>query len=456
MKLFTHNFGKFEEQEFRKFVRLGFVYFMVVGIYWTIRPLKDSVFMNLVGGKYIPFAKTVSLFLMIPMVAFYTKLFNIFTKEKIMNIVPTFYGIIILLFAGLIYMCEDNICTDTTIRNVIAYVWYFLVESWGAIAFALFWAVSTDVTTPKSAKQGFSFVYFIGQTAGIIFPLVFVRMPKMLGFTTNLLTLLFASAFPFIMILLTKYFFDKTPKELLKAFEGEGDKKVAKEKEPKEKTGFTEGLKLLFTHKYLLCIFLLIFMFEFIATIFDYNFKLAVDAAFSSSPVDRSSYLGLYASCVNFITVVFLLLGASNISRKLGLGISLCCVPLLLGGALFGFLTIDSLNFLFVLMVSAKALNYAVSNPSLKQLYIPTTPAVRFKAQAWIEVFGSRLSKESGSLFNMVLIPLQKVFGAISGKACYLNLAGIVCFPLIVLWFFVAMFLGKTHKKATTENKPVC
>ena len=51
-------------------------------------------------------------------------------------------------------------------------------------------------------------------------------------------------------------------------------------------------------------------------------------------------------------------------------------------------------------MVGSKAVNYALNGPALKQLYIPTTPDVRFKAQAWIETFGSRSSKQDGSVFN--------------------------------------------------------
>ena len=33
-------------------------------------------------------------------------------------------------------------------------------------------------------------------------------------------------------------------------------------------------------------------------------------------------------------------------------------------------------------MVGSKAINYALNGPALKQLYIPTTTDVRFKAQA--------------------------------------------------------------------------
>lgn len=63
-------------------------------------------------------------------------------------------------------------------------------------------------------------------------------------------------------------------------------------------------------------------------------------------------------------------------------------MPVIVGFALFGFLSLNSLSFLFALMVGSKAINYALNGPALKQLYIPTTPDVRFKAQAWISLIG--------------------------------------------------------------------
>ena len=107
-------------------------------------------------------------------------------------------------------------------------------------------------------------------------------------------------------------------------------------------------------------------------------------------------------------------------------------------------------------MVGSKAINYALNGPALKQLYVPTTPDVKFKSQAWIETFGSRSSKQSGSVFNMILAPMQKKFGALIGKSYYLYLSGMICFPLIVLWFIIAVFLGRKFKKAVNEKKVVC
>ena len=169
-----------------------------------------------------------------------------------------------------------------------------------------------------------------------------------------------------------------------------------------------------------------------------------------------SHYLSIYGSSVNIVSLLCLLLGISNVTRFLGIGVALAAMPIIVAVALAGFLSLNSLTFLFALMIGSKAINYALNGPALKQLYIPTTPDVKFKAQAWIETFGLRLSKQGGSLFNMSLAPLQASFGTLAGRAHYLMLSGIICFPLLALWLLVAIFLGNSFRRAVKDKTVIC
>ncbi len=196
------------------------------------------------------------------------------------------------------------------------------------------------------------------------------------------------------------------------------------------------------------------FIYEVVVTIFDFNFKIAASDQYSG--VALTNYLSLYGSSVNIVSLLCLLLGISNVTRYLGVGTALAAMPIIVGVALFGFLTVDTLTFLFALMVGSKAINYALNGPALKQLYIPTTPDVRFKAQAWIETFGSRSSKQAGSVFNMMLTPLQASYGAVVGRAHYLTMSGAIGFPLLALWFVIAIYLGRSFKKAIQKKEVIC
>ncbi|HEY2811710.1 MAG TPA: Npt1/Npt2 family nucleotide transporter [Rhabdochlamydiaceae bacterium] len=451
------NFGKFEREEFKKFIRLGVIFALIIGVYWTLRPLKDAVFIQLVDKFQLPFAKTVSVLALLPFVMFYTKLLEKISREKMLMILPTFYGISILSFSALMLFFQAPIETIAErssffffATKAVGYIWYLFVESFGSLVVALFWAFATDTTEPAPAKRGFPLVVAIGQMGGIVLPYSIGGLPHRLGLSTDALSMSLLGALTLVIIPLVRYFLRATPSNLLTSFHGAVEKKQDDHQEP----GFLEGLKLLLKNRYLLGIFAANFIYEVVVTIFDFNFKIAAGSVYSG--VGLSNYLSLYASSVNIVSLLCLLLGISNITRFLGIGVALAAMPIIVGSALFGFLSLDSLSFLFVLMVGSKAVNYALNGPALKQLYIPTTADVKFKAQAWIETFGSRTSKQAGSMFNMALAPLQKSFGALVGRAHYLTLSGVICFPLLALWFIVAIFLGRSFRKAIQENRVIC
>lgn len=455
-------FGTFETEEFKKFLRMGLIFSCIIGSYWTLRPLKNALFCTLVGSAQIPWAKTSSIIFLFPLLMLYSKLLDRYSREKVFYILASAYGALSLLFSILLAHTQNiAICkpeaslTDwsSTIATIVGYSFYIFVESYGSLIPALFWAIAADTTKPESAKKGFSFVVALGQIGGIILPYFITTLPRRLGFTTNALSLIICSLTTIVMIPLFRYFFTKTPKDLLVSYHEQNEKQSQEEKK-EEEPGFLDGLKLLLTHKYLLGIFAVVTFPDIITTIFDLHFNAL--AAEHYSGTDLSEYLGLYGSSVNFVALTFLLCGISNITRILGIGVSLFLMPIIYGAAILGFITLDSLTFLFILMASSKAINYALNGPAIKQLYIPTTHEVRFKAQGWIESFGTRGAKEAGSVFNFLLGPLQKQLGTIAGRTRHAILASYLGFGIIVVWMFIALFLGKKYKKAIDNNNVVC
>ena len=457
MQICRFNFGTFEKEEFKKFLRMGLIFALIIGIYWTLRPLKDSLFIQLVDKMQLPYAKTISVLALLPLVMFYTKLLEKTSREKMLILLPMLYGLAILGFSAAMFFVQapaEEIAARSIIplmgTKILGYLWYFFVESFGSLVVALFWAFATDTTEAPSAKRGFPLVVTMGQMGGVICPYSIGGLPYRLGFVTDMVSMMILGFLSLSIILLVRYFLKATPTHLLTSFHGQNEKEEEKKQEP----GFLEGLKIMLAHRYLIGIFASNFIYELIVTIFDFNFKLAAGTAYSG--VALSNYLSLYGSSVNIVSLACLLLGISNVTRFLGIGVALAAMPVIVGLALFGFLTMDSLSFLFALMVGSKAINYALNGPALKQLYIPTTSDVRFKAQAWIETFGSRASKEAGSIFNMLLNPLQAVFGAVAGRAHYLTLSGAIGFPLLALWLMIAVYLGRNFNKAISEKKVIC
>lgn len=452
-------FGEFELDEFKKFLRMGAIFACMIATYCTLTPLKNGLFCTFIGSDQIPWVKSASLVMFAPLIMLYTKLLDIFKREKLFYFLSSIYIGTALLFALYYFLATGRALTtdlesisafsywETLIINYAFYIW---VESYGALLIALFWAISTDTTSPQSAKKGFSFVVALGQVGGIFGPFFIAGLPHMLGHKTSALSIAIVAAMIFFSMYLLRNFFNATPAHLLTSYKGANEPAEQKEEEP----GFLEGFRLLIRNPYLIGIFAVVAFPEIITTIIDLHFNAAASEQYTGTALTR--YNGFYASSVNLVTLLFLLCGSGKITMLFGLGMSLFLMPIIYGVAVLGFISLTSLNFLFILMVGSKAANYALNGPAIKQLYIPTTHDVRFKSQAWIEIFGFRGSKVAGSGFGMLLRPMQKQFGQVAGRAKHALFASYLSFALIFAWFFIAIYLGRKHSKAIAQKKVVC
>jgi len=348
----------------------------------------------------------------------YTKLLDTYKREKVFYILSWFYIATALFFAGYYFLATGTAQSGDLasvsalsywITLIINYGFYIWVESYGSLLIALFWAISTDITSPDSAKKGFSFVVALGQFGGIVGPFLIAGLPHMLGHETSSLSLAIVAE-RFYLNASFKNFFKATPSHLLVSYHGANEAVEEKEQEP----GFFEGFWLLVSHKYLLGIFAVVAFPEIIMTIVDMHFNALANQHYAGTALTH--YLGMYASSVNFLALLFLLCGAGKITNIFGLGMSLFLMPILYGIAVLGFVSLNSLNFLFVLMASSKAVNYALNGPAIKQLYIPTTHDVRFKSQAWIETFGSRGSKEAVLFLTSLSGPLRSLLAQLRAE----------------------------------------
>lgn len=450
-------FGLFERNELKKFMRLGVVFSCIIGTYWALGMLKQAIFCQAVGADKLPYARIISMLGMLLFLAGYTRLLHGIGQRKIFYALSLFYGCGIVFFAALlmhpIFMqfksvgfCE-HLEPNAWGVSVFAYIFAFFCDSY-VLVIALFWAIVTDCTLPESAKKGFSLIVAFGQVGGIILPIVITRISGFFGLATHALSVI-SCLLPIVASTILLYIFlKKTPDDLLVSFKGQDDHTDAP-----IRPGFLEGIALLKTSRYLAGIFCLNIFPDIVATVFDLHFNLV--AAQHYPGIALAEYFGMFGGAVNATTLFFLLLGVNNITRLLGVNITLVLMPAIFTGALIGFLTLNSLTFLFSLMVGIKAINYALSVPAIKQLYIPTSHKVRFEAQAWIDAFHPHTSKLTGSLLNMGLHPLQQVFGREAGRLHHVLLTSGFGFLLVGVWSVIALHVGRIYRRAVDSSSVV-
>lgn len=445
-KLFVKVFGKFESrEEIRKYALLGLTFGTLIAAYWGLRPLKDGIFSGIVGVDYTPYAKYLSLVTVLLLIGIYGKLVDWLPRQKVFYLLTGFYALSAILFAVLLSSSTYGIPnTVESPTRIIGWLWYIFVESIGTMMVPLFWAFAADVSTANSARRGFPLIMLCAQFGNIIGPW-FLRATR-LGFKNSAPVIAIAGVLIFCVGVLIWFFMRITPKSEFHAVQ---------KTDTKKKPGFLEGLKLLLTNSYLLGIFVFLLAFEAVTTIVDFYFKFKVKAQFPDELM-RSDYLATFAVITGLLSFFSLLFGISNIQRKLGMRASLITLPMLMAVGVLAWWFNPTLLVAGFVVVCFKGLNYAINQPSIKQLYIPTSEDTRYKAQAWIEVFGNRGSKSIGSTVNALKLPLSKAYGAVGGLSMYLAIASVASFGLLGLWVLVAFFVSAKYNKAIKEDRVVC
>lgn len=433
--------GSFQSPEERKkFSTLAVLFGITIGVYWLLRPIKDSVFITMVGIDYQPMVKMLSAIVIVPLIMIYSKLVDRLAPHKLLYGLSMFYAMSAVVFAILILnpiTGIDNTVSDPS--RILGWAFYLFVETFGVIMVTLFWSFVSDTTTPEAAKRGYATIIIGAQSGGIAGPLMGKYVTKYFGTSYAIASGVVALCF---LPLVVYYYMHHVSKDQMKGFHGEAKKPL----EGKVKTGFMEGLRLLVTKPYLLAIFFGILAYGIVITILDFQFKALASASYTGHAL--GVYLSDYAIWTNIIALAAVVFGVDRIGRGIGLGRTLMLLPIMMGIALLVLSVHPILSVAFGTMIFCKGINYALNQPAKEQLYIPTTKETKYKAKAWVEMFGARSSKGFGS----VITGSRKMLGAQG----FIWFSLLVSLGLISVWLVAAVFLGRTHSQAIKEDRPVC
>ena len=434
--------GDLHGGELKKFILLALGFFCLIGSWWPLKTLKDGVFINLVGAHYLPLAKILSLALFFPMVLLYSKLVDHFSKQKLIYFFVAFYGSIGLLF---VYLLHDPIIGignhEVGPQRWLGWAFFIFAESFISLMLSLYQSFINDSLTPESATKGYGLIIFGAQFGGFLFTLLgnFLSSDPALYIERVPLIAFISIAMIFMIAIIVFILGRSVEHEHLQGYQ-HVQHQDDQQKEKTASIGFLEGLRLLFTHAYVAGIFGLIFFQELISTLMGFQMSLLVEATIKD-PGMVNKFLFEFAFAVQAIACLFGLLGTSFFQRNFGIRFCLTSYPIFLGLFIIAYLYSPTLTTIFYVMLIAKALNFAFNQPAKEVLYIPTSRDIKYKSKAWIDMFGLRFAKASGSVFNQFA-------GAVVAYS------GFFALGLITVWAVLASSLGKVFKK-TVDNRRI-
>lgn len=444
-----------------KFFFLSIAFFFVIGGYTVAKELKDSIFVSIVGRTYVPTAKILAMFVLIPAIFFYSIMVDKVRRYQLLAFYSAFFGIFGIIFAWMLGHPTIGLSnTDSSPYRIFGWIFYFFVEGYSPFVVSVFWAFANSITSPQGAKNNYAYMVSASKLGGMLSAAVAWYVFSLNAACDNgspfdvfahQIVLVMSSCMLLFVPVVIYFLMKKVPGKYLHGYEAvyQAEKKQQDKKEETEKIsvgGMFSGLILLLRYPYVMGIFGMVFFYEVIATILSY-LRLGVAQSYSMNISQVSAFLFKLMFIMHLVGFVMSLFGTSNLLKRLGERTCLLLIPLLSGGLLC-YLMVETtplaITSAFILL---KAVNYAFAWPIRESLYIPTTKEIKFKAKSWVDAFGSKFAKASGSTFNSITASL--------GPTMMLPVHSFFFAFMVSLWFLVAFLLGIRFDRAIDRNEVI-
>ena len=357
--------------------------------------------------------------------------------------------------------------TDQSPYRLFGWFFYFIVEGFTPFVVSVFWSFVNSITKQKEARSNYGFLVGGSKIGGIVSAgfswalLGSTALPiigKFSGVAKHQLILFFVTGFLSAIPFVVRFLMRNVAGHHLHGCEAVYKVEKKRKKEGKANTGVFAGLKMFIKYPYVLGIFGMVFFYEILATVLSF-LRLHVAELGASSVSDFSSFLFKWVFVMQVIGLVFSVVGTTAIMKRFSQKVSLLLIPLFmaLGSILFfggyylffsGFhKSLFMINVIMIGYAITKTTHYAFSYPVREQLYIPTLKEIKFKSKAWIDAFGQKFAKTSGSTVNMVAASLS--------SALFLPFLSGFFAVCIGLWFVVALLLGIRYERAVSANEVI-
>ncbi|MBS0628810.1 MAG: NTP/NDP exchange transporter [Verrucomicrobia bacterium] len=478
--------------EHRKFVPMFLIFFLICFNYSVLRSAKDALIVTapFSGAEALPFLKVWAILPAALLFTFiFTRLSNWLSREKVFYALMSIFLGFFFIFTFFLYpnqaALHPHFLADklqdllpqgfsgliAIFRNWTYTTFYIMSEMWSTmIMTVLFWGFANEVTSVRVGKRFYA-ILGIGANLATTFA----------GLISNRIsTHTYNPAFPFGVDGWGQSVFMLNSLVILAGLlcmgifrwlhlRGLGYNAIQEKKsevEQKFKMGIRENFKFLAKSKYLLCIAVVVIMFNISLTLIEVVWKGQIKELYPN-PNDFNAYFcniltwtGIIATIGAFISsyiirrfswtvgalippAIFLITGVGFFSFLLFKDSALSSLALALGstplaiGVFFGSLQ----------NVLARASKYTLFDATKELSFIPLSKESRMKGKAAIDGFGSRLGKSGASVIHQGLI---MIFGSISLSAPFV---GGILVLVIAGWIAATRLLGKEFHALTSTHE---
>lgn len=410
-----------------------FVYFSLVTFsIYVVKPAKESLFLDYLTKKRLPYAFLLTAILMGLAVSLNSRLLRRVNRPVYITSTLAFFAV-----SGLVFWLS--------IRGASPWKWTFLLlYSWGDIlmvtAITQFWIFVNDLFRPREAKRKVGFLVSGGLLGGIAGSLIARYRP--LHMRTESLVL--AGPVLLVLCIVIVLVVQRTSRQEVK----EDDKSAELRR---EKVGFAQSLALIRKNRYLLLLSGLILSTIIVSNLVDFQFKSTAEIAFPERDA-RTTFLATFYLAILVVSYLFTVLLTSRILKNFGMRIALLILPLLLLLCSFSIFFIPAAGMIYwAVMIKGvdKSLSHSLSQAVREVLYIPVPLDIKYKAKVFIDMF---LNKFADGLAGLVLIGISAFIDLSVRDVSLLRDVSLIIIFFIVVWVWFCLRVTREYVKIVKDN----
>jgi AAA family ATP:ADP antiporter len=409
-----------------------FFWFFVIVVFQALRPLKKGLFVEHLGADVELYAKLANMGVAILAVVVFSWLFNRFGSRRLIPTLCVGFIAALVTFATLL-------SGGGAPAPAVNWSFYLFGDAWSTVWVTTFWAYLNELTRIEQSKRLYGLIGGGGVVGGLLANFAVWQVVEEQGTATILIGCAVATGIIGLVMLRL---------EMLAARRGSAVSREETDllkveqrlKKPEQKNAAIDGARLVFASRYLFAIAMIMFLYEMVSQILDYQYSSAADVAVEGGGATQAFFAQI-GTIVGVISVVVQFFLVSFVIRKFGIKVALLVLPLAMALASGIYFATPLLITAAFLTISDNAFNYSINQTSRETLFEPTSDDVVYKARAFINMFVQRFGKGVAILMALGL-------GAVPIR--YLSLIAIV---VIVVWIGFALYAGRRFDQVTGEDE---
>jgi AAA family ATP:ADP antiporter len=399
-------------------------FFFLLAAYYVLRPVRDE--MGIAGGvKNLPWLFTATFIVMLAVVPVFGAMVARIPRRRFIPLVYHFFVANILIFWLL--LTYKVAMADT------AKVFFVWISVFNLFAVSVFWSFMSDLYASEQGKRLFGFIAAGGSAGALLGPAIAVWLAEPIG-RANLL-LIAALLLEFAVLCAMRL---ESAADALKTNTPTSNTTV-----PREAAlggSWIAGLIMVARSPYLAGIAMWVALLSLAGT-FLYFQQASIVSALTDDPNKRTAIFAQIDLAISLLTITVQFLATGKLIRRFGTGPATAFLPLVFAA---GFLMLALTPMLWVVIAfqaTQRAANFAISNPAREVLFTVVGREEKYKAKYVIDnvVFRGG-DAASGWLFH-----------ALRGLGMELNTIALAAAPVALGWFALALALGRSHEKRTTD-----